>query len=136
MKIRGWEKISGLTYKGLTIVNPIHNADETKYMADVLNLNLPHKPKWELYVLIPGHKFKAVDDDMFHIMLWNEERFSTRKVVSRDMMNSIKNFRMMFEELVDEMLATQLTMAPISSSMSMNLPSFDAYLTQRRMNIK
>lgn len=134
MKIRGWEKISGLTYKGLTIVNPIHNADETKYMADVLNLNLPHKPKWELYVLIPGHKFKAVDDDMFHIMLWDEDRFSTRKVVSRDMMNSIKNFRMMFEELVDEMLATQLTMAPISSSM--NLPSFDAYLTQRRMNIK
>lgn len=134
MKIRGWEKISGLTYKGLTIVNPIHNADETKYMADVLNLNLPHKPKWELYVLIPGHKFKAVDDDMFHIMLWDEDRFSTRKVVSRDMMNSIKNFRMMFEDLVDEMLATQLTMAPISSSM--NLPSFDAYLTQRRMNIK
>jgi hypothetical protein len=134
MKIRGWEKISGLTYKGLTIVNPIHNADETKYMADVLNLNLPHKPKWELYVLVPGHKWKSVDDDMFHIMLWDEDRFSSRKIVSRDMMKSIKNFRMMFEDLIDEMLATQLTMAPNSSSM--NLPSFDAYVTQRRMNIK
>jgi hypothetical protein len=134
MKIHGWEKISGLTYKGLSIVNPIHNADETKYMADVLNLNLPHKPKWELYVLVPGHKWKAVDDDMFHIMLWDEDRFSSRKIVSRDMMKSIKNFRMMFEDLIDEMLATQLTMAP--NSPSMNLPSFDAYVTQRRMNIK
>jgi hypothetical protein len=134
MKIRGWEKISGLTYKGLTIVNPIHNADETKYEATILNLNLPQKPKWELYVLVPGHKWKAVDDDMFHIMLWDEDRFSSRKIVSRNMMKSIKNFRMMFEDLIDEMLATQLTMAPISSSM--NLPSFDAYLTQRRMNIK
>jgi hypothetical protein len=133
MKIRGWEKISGLTYKGLTIVNPIHNADETKYMADVLNLNLPHKPKWELYVLVPGHKFKAVDDDMFHIMLWNEDRFSSRKIVSKDEMKAIKNFRIMFEDLIDEMLALQLTMAPISSSM--NLPSFDAYITQRKMNI-
>jgi hypothetical protein len=87
-------------------------------------------------VLVPGHKFKAVDDDMFHIMLWNEDRFSSRKIVSKDEMKAIKNFRIMFEDLIDEMLALQLTMAPISSSMSMNLPSFDAYLTQRRMNIK
>jgi len=67
-------------------------------------------------------------------MLWDEDRFSSRKIISRNMMKSIKNFRMMFEDLIDEMLATQLTMAPISSSM--NLPSFDAYIAQRKMNIK
>ena len=134
MKIRGWEKISGLTYKGLTIVNPIHNADETKYMADVLNLNLPQKPKWELVVLTTENKFRAVVDDMFHIMLWDEDKFSSRKTVSRNMMKSIKNFRMMVEDLIDEILSLQLTMAPISSSM--NLPTFDAYIAQRKMNIK
>ena len=36
MKIKGWEKISGYTYKGYTIVNPIHNAYETKYEATIL----------------------------------------------------------------------------------------------------
>jgi hypothetical protein len=109
MKIRGWEKISGLTYKGLTMINPIHDANETKYMADVLNLNLPHKPKWELVVLTPENTFRAVNDNMFHIMLWDEDKFSARKQVSKDEMKSIKNFRMMVEDLIDEILSLQLT---------------------------
>jgi hypothetical protein len=134
MKISGWEKISGLTYKGFTMVNPIHDVNETKYMADVLNLNLPQKPKWELVVLTPENTFRAVNDDKFHIMLWDEDKLSARKQVSKDEMKSIKNFRMMVEDLIDEILSLQLTMAPISSSM--NLPTFDAYIAQRKMNIK
>lgn len=107
MRICGWEKINGYTYKGLCIVNPIHNADETKYIADVLNLNLPQKPKWELVVLTPANKFRAVNDDRFHIMLWDEDKFSSRYEMSKDMMASISNFRMIFETLVDNIL--QLT---------------------------
>ena len=104
IKIKGWEKISGYTYKGHCIVNPIHNAGETKYMADVLDLNLPHRPKWELNVLSPGHKFKSVTDDKFHILLWDEDKYSTRKEVSRDMILSVSSFRNVFENLVDELL--------------------------------
>ena len=104
IKIKGWEKISGYTYKGHCIVNPIYNAGETKYMADVLDLNLPHRPKWELNVLAPGHKFKSVTDDRFHILLWDEDRYSTRKEVSRDMILSVSSFRSVFENLVDELL--------------------------------
>lgn len=104
IKIKGWEKISGYTYKGHCIVNPIHNAGETKYMADVLDLNLPHRPKWELNVLSPGHKFKSVTDDRFHILLWDEDKYSTRKEVSRDMILSVSSFRRLFENLVDELL--------------------------------
>jgi hypothetical protein len=104
IKIKGWEKISGYTYKGHCIVNPIHNAGETKYMADVLDLNLPHRPKWELNVLTPGHKFKSVTDDRFHILLWDEDKYSTRKEVSRDMILSVSSFRTVFENLVDELL--------------------------------
>ena len=104
IKIKGWEKISGYTYKGHCIVNPIHNAGETKYIADVLDLNLPHRPKWELNVLAPGHKFKAVNDDRFHILLWDEGKFSTRKEVDKDMILSVSSFRTLFETLVDEML--------------------------------
>lgn len=120
MRIRGWEKISGLTYKGITIVNPIHNAYETKYMADLINLNVPHKPKWELNVLTPGHKWKAVNDNTFHILLWDEDRFSSRKEVSIEVMKSIKNFRMIVEDLIDEILALKLTMAPTFNSHSFN----------------
>ena len=104
IKIKGWEKISGYTYKGHCIVNPIHNAGETKYMADVLDLNLPHRPKWELNVLSPGHKFKSVTDDRFHILLWDEDKYSTRKEVDKNMILSVSSFRNVFENLVDELL--------------------------------
>ena len=104
IKINGWEKISGITYQGFSIVNPIHNAYETKYMAAVLDLNQSHKPKWELNVLGPGHRWKAVTDDKFHILLWDEDRFSARKEVSKDMISSVSSFRQIFETLVDEVL--------------------------------
>ena len=120
MKIKGWEKISGFTYKGMCIVNPIHNAYETKYMADVIDLNLPQKPKWKLNVLAPGHKWKAANDNMFHIMLWDEEMFSTRREVSKDMIPTVSNFRIIFEELVDELLKIRLTMAATAISHSMS----------------
>jgi hypothetical protein len=104
IKIKGWEKINGFTYKGFSIVNPIHNSYETKYMADVLDLNQSHKPKWELNVLGPGHKWKAVTDTNFHILLWDEDKFSARKEVSKDMISSVSSFRQIFEVLVDEVL--------------------------------
>jgi hypothetical protein len=104
IKINGWEKISGLTYKGFSIVNPIHNAYETKYMATVLDLNQSHKPKWELNVLGPGHKWKAVTDTNFHILLWDEDKFSARREVNKDMISSVSSFRQIFEVLVDEVL--------------------------------
>jgi hypothetical protein len=104
IKIKGWEKISGFTYKGFSIVNPVHNAYETKYMATVLDLNQSHKPKWELNVLGPGHKWKAVTDTNFHILLWDEDKFSARREVSKDMISSLSFFRQIFEILVDEVL--------------------------------
>jgi hypothetical protein len=104
IKIKGWEKISGFTYKGFSIVNPIHNSYETKYMATVLDLNQSHKPKWELNVLGPGHKWKAVTDTNFHILLWDEDKFSARREVSKDMISSVSSFRQIFETLVDEVL--------------------------------
>ena len=54
MKIKNWDKLSGVTYKGYCIVNPIHNATGNMYYADVLNFNLPHKPKWNLEFIMDG----------------------------------------------------------------------------------
>jgi len=117
MKIKGWEKISGYTYKGYTIVNPIHNANETKYEATILNLNLPQKPKWELSVLTPQHKFivgENTADGIFFISMWDDNRFSASRKMNKQMMKSISNFRQTFEDMVDEILKIQLTSAPSS----------------------
>jgi hypothetical protein len=119
MKIKGWEKISGYTYKGYTIVNPIHNADETKYEATILNLNLPQKPKWELHVLTPAHKFKQ--DNVFSISMWNDQNFLTRRQVTIQRMRSISIFRNEFEEMVDEILAVELISAPTPNSHSIQM---------------
>jgi hypothetical protein len=116
MKIKGWEKISGFTYKGYTIVNPIHNADETSYEATILNLNLPQKPKWELSVLTPKHKFKQDND--FSIILRDDENRSTIHTIDKVCMASISIFRQTFEEMVDKISAMRLTSAPRSHSLN------------------
>ena len=112
MKIKGWEKISGYTYKGYSIVNPIHNADETNYEATILNLNLPHKPKWELTVLTPQHKFKGYDDT-FSIIVRDDENRSTINSVDKVRMASISIFRNTFEEMIDKVLGMRLTSAVV-----------------------
>ena len=114
MKIKGWEKISGYTYKGYTIVNPIHNADETSYEATILNLNLPQKPKWELLVLTPAHKFKSDND--FSIILRDDENRSTINTIDKVCMASISIFRQTFEEMVDKILVMQLTSAGVTAN--------------------
>jgi hypothetical protein len=121
MKIKGWEKLSGITYKGYCIVNPIHNAHETKYEATILNLNLPQKPKWELSVLTPQHKFivgENTADGIFFISMWDDNKFSASRKMNKQMMKSISNFRQTFEDMVDEILKIQLTSAPRSHSLS------------------
>jgi hypothetical protein len=114
MKIKGWEKISGYTYKGYTIVNPIHNADETMYEATILNLNLPQKPKWELSVLTPKHKWKQ--DDVFSIIVRDDENRSTINTIDKVCMASISIFRQTFEEMVDKILGMRLTSAGVTAS--------------------
>jgi hypothetical protein len=115
MKIKGWEKISGYTYKGYSIVNPIHNADETSYEATILNLNSPQKPKWELTVLTPAHKFKGYDDT-FSIIVRDDENRSTINSIDKVRMASISIFRNTFEEMIDKLLGMRLTSAGVTAS--------------------
>ena len=124
MKIKGWEKISGYTYKGYTIVNPIHNAQETSYNATILNLNLPQKPKWELSVLTPQHKFivgENTADGIFYIVMWDDNKNHISRHVSKQRMKSVSIFRNEYEEMIDEMLSRQIMSAPQFSSHSFNV---------------
>ena len=118
MKIKGWEKIHGYTYKGYSIVNPIHNADETMYEATILNLNLPQNPKWELNVLTPKHKWK--NDGDFSIILRDDENRSTINTLHKERMQSIVYFRCTVEEMIDKMLGMRLTSAATPNSHSIH----------------
>jgi len=119
MKIKGWEKIHGYTYKGYSIVNPIHNAEETRYEATILNLNLPQKPKWELVVLTPQHKFiigENTADGIFFVTIRDDENRSTINHIDKQRMKSISIFRNTFEEMIDKLLGMRLTSAGVTAS--------------------
>ena len=119
MKIKNFDKISGYSYKGFCIVNPMHNADETKYFATILNLNNPQKPKWELSVITSEHKFVIGDSakaNAFIVILRDDEGYSVTMEVHKERMKSISIFRNTFEEMVDQLLAKRLTSAGVTYS--------------------
>ena len=111
--IKGWEKLSGITYKGYCIVNPIHNAGETDYMADVINLNLPQRPKLHLTFLTTdthatGH---------YYLILKNpQSMINTVRLVSNEDVSTLSSFRSHWEYLLDEYLLTENTQTFNSSS--------------------
>ena len=119
MKIKNWDKISGFTYKGYTIVNPIHNATGECYYADVLNLNLPQKPKWHLELLLGcGGATPAFGENILKLLDGNGLNIK-HKIELVDI-RTIALFRIRYEEIIDEMLARQLTSAPTHNSHSLS----------------
>ena len=100
MKIIGWEKINGYTYKGYCIVNPIHNAKEDTYFATVLNLNHEHRPKWDI-TLVETHskgvvKFSILDSVTQHLL--------AKSHLTKVNIETPQKFREQYEMLVDDIL--------------------------------
>ena len=100
MKIKGWEKISGYTYKGFCIVNPIHNANENIYFATILNLNHEHKPKWDItlseYAVKGVVKFSILDNGSQHLL--------AKAHLTKVNIETPQKFREQYEMLVDDIL--------------------------------
>ena len=100
MKITGWEKISGYTYKGFCIVNPIHNANEDIYFATILNLNHEHKPKWDItlseYAVKGVVKFSILDNGSQHLL--------AKAHLTKVNIETPQKFREQYEMLVDDIL--------------------------------
>jgi hypothetical protein len=115
MKIKNWDKISGFTYKGYTIVNPIHNATGECYYADVLNLNLPQKPKWHLELMIGNGYSKTT------LVLLDLNGLNIKHKIELVDIRTIALFRVRYEEIIDEMLSRQLTSAPTYNSHSIGI---------------
>jgi hypothetical protein len=100
MKIKGWEKISGFTYKGYCIVNPIHDANEEGYFATVLNLNQVYRPKWDIELRATVVKgvitFRIKDSVTQHLM--------AKSHLTKINIDTLQKFREQYEMLVDDIL--------------------------------
>ena len=100
MKIKGWEKISGFTYKGYSIVNPIHDANEEGYFATVLNLNQVYKPKWDIELTTNDTTgvitFRILDNVTQHLM--------AKSHLTKTNIDTLQKFREQYEMLVDDIL--------------------------------
>lgn len=73
-------------------------------MADVLNLNLPQKPKCKLTVIADTPAFKLGYDEFKIILLDLESNNKVNVSANKDMMSSIKGFRTLFEDMVDKLV--------------------------------
>ena len=129
MKIKNWDKISGFTYKGYTIVNPAYGVgDKYRYYADVLNLNLPQKPKLTLELSL---------DKNNTLILADTNGLAIQHLIEPVDIRTISLFRCRYEDIIDEMLVVQLSTPPsshsinISSSQSgiLNIGSGSGYTT-------
>ena len=100
MKIKGWEKISGFTYKGFSIVNPMHNANEDTYYATILNLNQVYRPKWDMvlsaYAVKGVVKFSILDNVTQHLL--------AKAHLTKTNIETLQQFREQYEMLVDDIL--------------------------------
>jgi hypothetical protein len=100
MKIKGWEKISGFTYKGYCIVNPIHDANEEGYFATVLNLNQVYRPKWDIELTLNNNTgvitFRILDSVAQHLM--------AKSHLTKINIDTLQKFREQYEMLVDDIL--------------------------------
>jgi hypothetical protein len=100
MKIKGWEKISGYTYKGYSIINPIHDANEEVYYANILDLNQVPQPKWEIELSINNNtgviKFSIKDGITKHLL--------AKSHLTKPNIETLQKFREQYEMLVDDIL--------------------------------
>jgi hypothetical protein len=100
MKIKGWEKISGFTYKGYSIVNPMHNANEEVYYATILNLNQVYKPKWDIELTatpVKGVITFRIKDSVTQLLL-------AKSHLTKTNIDTLQKFREQYEMLVDDIL--------------------------------
>ena len=100
MKIKGWEKISGFTYKGYSIVNPMHNANEDTYYATIMDLNHVVSSKWDITLSIKDTTgvitFRILDSTTQHLM--------AKSHLTKTNIQTLKQFREQYEMLVDDIL--------------------------------
>ena len=101
MKIEGWDKINGFTYKGHVITNADYDAQANSYYADIFNLNDSESAGWfmNLWPQDNGvHLLKITD------IATAPKSTVAQKGVTNDRLRNLRMFRVHYEGLVEEMI--------------------------------
>jgi hypothetical protein len=109
MKIKGWEKISGWTYKGYSIVNPIHNASEEIYYATIININTPTMPKWDIQLIataVKGVIAFSIRDNVTQELLAKSHLTKTN---IDTLQKFIVEYELLIEDILEKAIASKVT---------------------------
>ena len=101
MKIEGWDKINGFTYKGYVITNADYDAQANSYYADILNLNDSESVGWFMN-LWP-------QENGIHLLRLSDVATAPKSTVAQrgvtnDRLRNLRMFRVHYEGLVEEMI--------------------------------
>lgn len=101
MKIKGWEKLNGITYKGYCILNPIHNSMDTHYLADVMDLATKQKLSLDLET---SDGMRMLGNRTLYTMRLEDKRnkIIVQRVLDFEMLKSISTFRQIYEMCIDD----------------------------------
>lgn len=140
MKISGWEKLHGITYKGYSILNPIHNAINTQYIADVMDLTTKNK----LYMLLDLDSTYNDFGSIRHYALILEDKLNkvkVQRIINYDMLQSMSTFRQIYELCIEDYIKeveetwtkqngilNVVANSGATHSWSQNMPTFDEFI--------
>lgn len=101
MKIEGWDKINGFTYKGYVITNADYDSMAGSYYADILNLNDSESAGWfmNLWPQSNGVHLLRLSD-----VATSPKSTIAQKGVTNDRLRNLRMFRVHYEGLVEEMI--------------------------------
>lgn len=141
MRIKGWDKLNGITYRGYSILNPIYNALQTQYVADIIFLET--KERMTLHLDTTA----GFQNESYILKLQDSKnRINVQRILTFEMLKTISNFRMVFEMCIEDYLKeveatwtnqygtsnvaqAQTAQLPKSSSL---MPSFDDFVKMWR----
>lgn len=103
MKITGWEKLNGITYKGYSILNPIHNAMDTRYVADVMDLATKQRLSLDLET---RDGMMALGNKTLYTIRLEDKRnkITIQRVLDFEMLKSMATFRQIYEMCIEDYL--------------------------------
>ena len=116
MKIEGWDKINGFTYKGYCIGNAEYDLASDCYHADILNLNDSNSTRLNL-TLWPA-QMQGLNILRISHILTSPNSIQVQKGLTSDKLRNLRMFRIHYEGLIEELilLSTKQTSNKVSGT--------------------
>lgn len=124
MKIKGWDKLNGITYRGYAILNPIYNSIQTEYVAEIMDVTT--KQRMSLHLDMEA----GFDNQSYLLKLQDiKNKINVQRMISIEMLKSISTFRQIYEMCIEDYIreAEEQSTNPFDST---NSPQ---YITHHQM---